>query len=76
MIYLEDLQKAKEQNEQVIQGNNELIAQKQKENCELEAENRVFDKLILIEKSKSDVQDRAEMSEQPDSETPQQDVIC
>jgi hypothetical protein len=52
MIYLEDLQKVKEQNEQTIQENNELIAKMQKTNCDLEAENRVFDKLILVEKSK------------------------
>ena len=52
MIYLEDLRKAKEQNEQTIQANNELIIVKQKENCELEAENRVFDKLIAIESEK------------------------
>lgn len=38
MIYLEDLLKAKEENEQAIK--------------ELENENRVFDKLINIEKSK------------------------
>ena len=54
MIYLEDLQKAKEQNEQVIQENNELIEKMKITNCELEAENRVFDKLILIEKSKEE----------------------
>lgn len=54
MIYLEDLQNAKEQNEQTIQENNELIAKMQKSNCELEAENRVFDKLIDIEKSKEE----------------------
>jgi hypothetical protein len=54
MIYLEDLQKAKEQNEQTIQENNELIAKIQKTNCDLEAENRVFDKLILVEKSKEE----------------------
>lgn len=54
MIYLEDLQKAKEQNEQTIQENNELIAKMQKTNCELEAENRAFDKLILLEKSKEE----------------------
>jgi hypothetical protein len=54
MIYLEDLKKAKEQNEQTIQENNELIAKIQKTNCDLEAENRVFDKLILVEKSKEE----------------------
>lgn len=54
MIELEDLQKAKEQNEQAIQENNELIAKMQKMNCSLEAENRVFDKLILVEKSKEE----------------------
>jgi hypothetical protein len=54
MIYLEDLQKAKEQNEQTIQENNELIAKIQKANCDLEAENRAFDKLILLEKSKEE----------------------
>ena len=67
MIYLEDLQNAKEQNEQTIQENNELIAKMQKSNCELEAENRVFDKLIDIEKSKS--------VEQSCEETAQEEVV-
>ena len=54
MICLEDLIKMKEQNEQTIQENNELIAKMQITNCELEAENRVFDKLIAVVKSKEE----------------------
>jgi hypothetical protein len=54
MITLEDLLVAKEQNEKTIQENNELIAKMQKTNYDLEAENRVFDKLILVEKSKEE----------------------
>jgi hypothetical protein len=69
MIYLEDLQKVKEQNEQIIQANNETIVKKQKENCELEAENRVFDKLIILEKSKCDKELCVENTEETVAET-------
>lgn len=52
MICLEDLVEAKEKNEKIVEENKILILSKEKENTELEAENRVFDKLIAIEKSR------------------------
>lgn len=52
MIVLEDLMLAKQQNEQAIEENKALICEKEKANLELEAENRVFDKLIAIEQEK------------------------
>ena len=52
MICLEDLVEAKEKNEKIVEDNKILILSKEKENIELEAENRVFDKLITIEKSR------------------------
>jgi hypothetical protein len=48
MINLEDLIKMKEQNEESIKANDEVIAEKQAMNCDLKAENRVFDKLIKL----------------------------
>lgn len=53
MIYLEDLVKAKSENEKTIEENNDFIFEKQKENIELEAENRVLNKLIDIENAKN-----------------------
>ena len=52
MICLEDLVEAKGKNEKIVEDNKILILSKEKENIELEAENRVFDKLITIEKSR------------------------
>lgn len=52
MICLEDLVEAKEKNEKIVEENKVFILNKEKENTELEAENRVFDKLIAIEKSR------------------------
>lgn len=52
MICLEDLVEAKEKNEKIVEENKVFILNKEKENTELEAENRVFDKLITIEKSR------------------------
>lgn len=52
MICLEDLVEAKEKNEKIVEENKVFILSKEKENTELEAENRVFDKLIAIEKSR------------------------
>ena len=55
MIYLEDLVKAKQDNEKVIEENKAIICEKEKTNIELEAENRVFDKLIAFEQAKQEV---------------------
>lgn len=55
MIYLEDLIKAKEDNELAIESNKAIICEKEKANIELEAENRVFDKLISFEKAKQEI---------------------
>jgi hypothetical protein len=52
MISLEDLIVVKEQNTKVIEENNAIIYEKEKANKELEAENRVFDKLIAMEQEK------------------------
>lgn len=52
MICLEDLIVAKEQNAKVIEENKAIICEKEKANIELEAEIRVFDKLIALEQSK------------------------
>lgn len=46
MITLESLIEMKAQNEKTIEDNDAVIVQKQAENIELQAENRVFDKLI------------------------------
>ena len=54
MICLEDLVVAKEQNEKAIEENKVIICEKQQANIELEAENRVFDKLIALEQSKQE----------------------
>lgn len=54
MICLEDLVALKEQNEKTIAENDAIIYAKQEENVELAAENRVFDKLILVEKAKAE----------------------
>lgn len=54
MILMEDLIETKARNEQIIEENNLIIAEKQNLNCELKAENRVFDKLIAIEQSKQE----------------------
>ena len=54
MICLEDLVALKEQNEKTIVENDAIIYAKQEENVELAAENRVFDKLILVEKAKAE----------------------
>lgn len=59
MIYLEDLQKAKTENEEKI--------------AELNAENRVFDKLIQIEMSKTINEEK--LSENFAEEYTQQDEI-
>lgn len=48
MFSSQDFIKMKEQNEQTIQANNDIICEKQKQNIDLEAENRVLDKLIAI----------------------------
>lgn len=54
MICLEDLVALKEQNEKTIVENDAIIYAKTEENVELAAENRVFDKLILVEKAKTE----------------------
>ena len=54
MITLEDLIKAKEENQKTIEENKAIIEEKQKFNFELENENRVFEKLIVLEKSKEE----------------------
>lgn len=48
MFSVDDLKLLKEQNEKAICENNEIIEQKRSQNQELEAENRVLDKLINI----------------------------
>lgn len=55
MICLEDLIALKEQNDKAIEENKIIIADKEKMNIALEAENRVFDKLITVEKEKEPV---------------------
>ena len=59
MLEVSDLKILKETNEKIIVENNAIIEEKKVQNVELEAENRVFDKLIALEKSK----------EQPDVQT-------
>ena len=56
MISLEDLLVAKEQNEKVI--------------ADLQAENRAFDKLILIEKSKVCEENENQVNELNENEQP------
>ena len=48
MLNKDDLLKLKEENEKTLIENNAVICEKQKINNELEAENRVFDKLIAL----------------------------
>lgn len=54
MISSQDLIIMKEQNEQTIQENNAVICEKQKQNIELEAENRVLQKLIAVEETRQE----------------------
>lgn len=54
MICLEDLIMLEEQNKKTIEENNAIVCEKQAQNVELEAENRVFAKLISIEKAKQE----------------------
>ena len=48
MIEVNDLKTLKETNEKTIAENNAIIEEKKVQNNELEAENRVFDKLIKL----------------------------
>lgn len=48
MINVQDLIKLKTDNEVRIAENDAVICEKHKANAELEAENRVFDKLIML----------------------------
>lgn len=54
MISLEDLVVAKESNEKTISENKNIILEKELQNESLEAENRVFDKLIALENSRQE----------------------
>lgn len=57
MFSSQDFIKMKEQNQQTIQENNDFICEKQKQNIDLEAENRVLDKLIAIENVSQETQE-------------------
>lgn len=48
MIEVKDLKNLKEANEKTIADNNAIIENAKVQNAELEAENRVFDKLIKL----------------------------
>lgn len=48
MFNVQDLISLKAENETRIKENNTVICEKQKINTDLEAENRVFDKLIIL----------------------------
>ena len=60
MLEVSDLKILKETNEKIIVENNAIIEEKKVQNVELEAENRVFDKLIALEKSKEQVNEITE----------------
>ena len=54
MISSQDLIIMKEQNEQTIQENNKVICEKEQQNTDLEAENRVLEKLIAVEETRQE----------------------
>jgi tRNA 2-selenouridine synthase SelU len=54
MISSQDLIIMKEQNEQTIQENNAVICEKKQQNTDLEAENRVLEKLIAVEETRQE----------------------
>lgn len=54
MISSQDLVIMREQNEKTIQENNAVICEKQKQNVDLEAENRVLEKLIAVEQTRQE----------------------
>lgn len=56
MIEASDLKRLKEANEKLIVDNNSIIDNIKSKNCELEAENRVFDKLITLYEPKETVE--------------------
>ena len=56
MIEVSDLKRLKEANEKLIVDNNAIIDNIKSKNCELEAENRVFDKLITLYEPKETVE--------------------
>ena len=61
MIEVSDLARLKQANENTIVENNVIIENKRAENCELQAENRVFEKLIKLYEPTESVENSEEI---------------